>query len=280
MTTARNLPLRRTPAPCPRRKTPSLQVRWTLPSATRRPKRRPSLRRPATAPVLPPAPAPTSRCRRWASPSPRAPSPSGSSRSATPFERDEPLFEISTDKVDAEIPSPAAGMLTEIKFPEGATVTINTVVAVIGGGAVHLPQSRRSSGSRGCRSRTRSRFCTCSSRRRSLRRRAPALLAAGPQDRQGQQRRPRDQFPARAPPAASPSRTSLAHQRVGGANRASPPQQPRSPRAPAAPRRPPHLAPMPGELVPMTKMRSHHRASAWSSPSRPARTSTPSSRWT
>jgi 2-oxoglutarate dehydrogenase E2 component (dihydrolipoamide succinyltransferase) len=49
--------------------------------------------------------------------------------------RDEPLFEISTDKVDAEIPSPAAGVLTEIKFPEGSTVTINTIVAVIGGGA-------------------------------------------------------------------------------------------------------------------------------------------------
>jgi 2-oxoglutarate dehydrogenase E2 component (dihydrolipoamide succinyltransferase) len=50
-------------------------------------------------------------------------------------QRDEPIFEISTDKVDAEIPSPAAGTLTEIKVPEGSTVTINTVVAVIGGGA-------------------------------------------------------------------------------------------------------------------------------------------------
>jgi pyruvate dehydrogenase E2 component (dihydrolipoyllysine-residue acetyltransferase) len=50
-------------------------------------------------------------------------------------ERDEPIFEISTDKVDAEIPSPAAGTLTEIKVPEGSTVGINTVVAVIGGGA-------------------------------------------------------------------------------------------------------------------------------------------------
>jgi pyruvate dehydrogenase E2 component (dihydrolipoamide acetyltransferase) len=49
--------------------------------------------------------------------------------------RDEPLFEISTDKVDAEIPSPVAGTLTEIKVPEGATVTINTIVAIIGGGA-------------------------------------------------------------------------------------------------------------------------------------------------
>src|SRR5467141_1301622 len=48
-------------------------------------------------------------------------------------QRDEPLFEISTDKVDAEIPSPAAGVLTEIKFPEGTTVQINTPVAMIGG---------------------------------------------------------------------------------------------------------------------------------------------------
>ena len=48
-------------------------------------------------------------------------------------EKDEPLFEISTDKVDAEIPSPVAGVLTEIKAGEGETVQINTVVAVIGG---------------------------------------------------------------------------------------------------------------------------------------------------
>ena len=48
-------------------------------------------------------------------------------------QRDEPIFEISTDKVDAEIPSSAAGILTEIKVKEGATVSINTVVAVIGG---------------------------------------------------------------------------------------------------------------------------------------------------
>jgi pyruvate dehydrogenase E2 component (dihydrolipoyllysine-residue acetyltransferase) len=48
-------------------------------------------------------------------------------------DRDEPLFEISTDKVDAEIPSPAAGTLTEIKFKEGETVEVNTVVAVLDG---------------------------------------------------------------------------------------------------------------------------------------------------
>src|SRR3954463_9691792 len=48
-------------------------------------------------------------------------------------DRDEPLFEISTDKVDAEIPSPSAGVLTEIKVKEGETVPVNSVVAVIGG---------------------------------------------------------------------------------------------------------------------------------------------------
>src|SRR3954470_25085574 len=47
-------------------------------------------------------------------------------------ERDEPLFEISTDKVDTEIPSPTAGVLSEILVQEGTTVAINSVVARIG----------------------------------------------------------------------------------------------------------------------------------------------------
>src|SRR6266404_2942361 len=52
-----------------------------------------------------------------------------------PVERDEPLFEISTDKVDTEIPSPAAGTLSEVLVEEGKTVGINTVVARIDDGA-------------------------------------------------------------------------------------------------------------------------------------------------
>jgi len=58
-------------------------------------------------------------------------------------ERDEPLFEISTDKVDAEIPAPSAGVLKEIKVTEGQTVPIQTVVAVIeaGGAAVEAPSA-------------------------------------------------------------------------------------------------------------------------------------------
>ncbi|HZB89510.1 MAG TPA: 2-oxo acid dehydrogenase subunit E2 [Terracidiphilus sp.] len=52
-------------------------------------------------------------------------------KAGDPVAKDEPLFEISTDKVDAEIPSPVAGVLREIKFAEGETVQVNTVVAVL-----------------------------------------------------------------------------------------------------------------------------------------------------
>jgi pyruvate dehydrogenase E2 component (dihydrolipoyllysine-residue acetyltransferase) len=60
-------------------------------------------------------------------------------------ERDEPLFEISTDKVDAEIPSPAAGTLTEVRYKEGDTVEVNVVVAVLDGdqaGAAGAPAAK------------------------------------------------------------------------------------------------------------------------------------------
>jgi len=60
-------------------------------------------------------------------------------------ERDEPLFEISTDKVDAEIPAPSAGVLKEIKINEGQTVPVQTVVAVIdsdGAGAATAAPAR------------------------------------------------------------------------------------------------------------------------------------------
>jgi 2-oxoglutarate dehydrogenase E2 component (dihydrolipoamide succinyltransferase) len=57
-------------------------------------------------------------------------------------DRDEPLFEISTDKVDAEIPSPAAGTLTEVRYKEGETVEVNTVVAVLDGDGSAAPPAR------------------------------------------------------------------------------------------------------------------------------------------
>src|SRR5260221_8624318 len=57
-------------------------------------------------------------------------------------DRDEPLFEISTDKVDAEIPSPAAGTLTEVRYKEGETVEVNTVVAVLDGNGATPPPAK------------------------------------------------------------------------------------------------------------------------------------------
>ena len=70
-------------------------------------------------------------------------------------QRDEPLFEISTDKVDAEIPAPASGTLQEIKVQAGATVQVNTVVGVIGdgdGAAAPAPAKPRRASCPGSRS--------------------------------------------------------------------------------------------------------------------------------
>ncbi len=94
-------------------------------------------------------------------------------------QRDEPLFEISTDKVDAEIPSPASGVLTEVKIAEGNTVQINTVVGVIGdadGQARCGPGCQRAAQGRGL---ARPGSCTrpaaaIRSRRTGRNRRAPA----------------------------------------------------------------------------------------------------------
>lgn len=57
------------------------------------------------------------------------------------IEKDEPILEISTDKVDAEVPSPGAGVLLDIKVPEGETVEVGTVVAVIGAAGEQAAQA-------------------------------------------------------------------------------------------------------------------------------------------
>ncbi len=94
-------------------------------------------------------------------------------------ERDEPLFEISTDKVDTEIPSPAAGTLSEVLIEEGKTVGINTVVGRINDGAngALLPRQRSQPASS-----------------------ASTKLQAPPPPRRKQRRRLRQQA---APPAAA-----------------------------------------------------------------------------
>jgi 2-oxoglutarate dehydrogenase E2 component (dihydrolipoamide succinyltransferase) len=99
------------------------------------------------------------------------------------IKRDEPLFEISTDKVDAEIPAPAAGVLLEVLITEGQTVEINTVVARIGAAgevvaesAAPAPEARPAS--------------------------APALTATAPAPSQAATAQPLPAAPAAAPATA------------------------------------------------------------------------------
>jgi pyruvate/2-oxoglutarate dehydrogenase complex dihydrolipoamide acyltransferase (E2) component len=106
------------------------------------------------------------------------------------IERDEPLFEISTDKVDTEIPSPVAGTLGEILVQEGTTVGINTVVGRINDGAGAAGRRSCCRPASGCEGRC-SACGRCGpgcpdSRDRGARRDARGIrrtaVAAGPQD--------------------------------------------------------------------------------------------------
>jgi pyruvate dehydrogenase E2 component (dihydrolipoamide acetyltransferase) len=193
-------------------------------------------------------------------------------------QRDEPIFEISTDKVDAEIPSPVAGTLTEIKVPEGSTVTINTVVAVIGGAAgapapaaaapaavsvppaaVSVPSAAVSVPSAAVSASAAAAAAGEKVRSSPLVRKiakendvdltqVPATGAAGrvtKTDILGHLEGGAKPAPAAAAPIAVPP--------------AAPPAAPPAPAAPkpAAPAAAPAAAqPLPGELVPMTKMRA------------------------
>ena len=69
-------------------------------------------------------------------------------------ERDEPLFEISTDKVDTEIPAPVSGVLGEVLVQEGATVAIQTVVARISDGAAAAAPRASRQAATGCSAST------------------------------------------------------------------------------------------------------------------------------
>ncbi len=94
-------------------------------------------------------------------------------------DRDEPLFEISTDKVDAEIPSPAAGVLTQILVKENETVAVNTVVAVVDG------EGAGGDSNAGRGSRTQS-GRACSSAARPCDRVAPAaVIPPAPEEQEG-----------------------------------------------------------------------------------------------
>ena len=165
-------------------------------------------------------------------------------------DRDEPLFEISTDKVDAEIPAPAAGVLTAIKVKEGETVPVNSVVAVIGAAgdagvataeadAAGLPPPagrgpRPPPGSPRSRGRPAPRRRRAITTTRTTRTRRgdqqggsppPEVVAAGAADREGAQRRHQaDQGHRhqRARDQAGHPRLHQVRRRTAGAGRAAP----------------------------------------------------------
>jgi len=169
--------------------------------------------------------------------------------------RDEPIFEISTDKVDAEIPSPIAGTLSEIRVQEGQTVTVGSIVAVIGGaaGAPAAPAAK------------------------------PAAPAAAPVEAKAASA-PAPAASAGEAPRSSPLVRKIASENnvdlgavagtgasgritkqdilghlEGGASAApvaAAPATPAPAAKPAATPAPPVSAPQPGELVPLSKMRS------------------------
>lgn len=167
---------------------------------------------------------------------------------------DEPLLEISTDKVDAEIPAPVAGVLSEIRFAEGETVEVNTVIAVIGGAVAAQAEAKSP---------------------------APAAPSAPtPQPNAPAVSGPSEEAPSSEPGRkirSSPlvRRIAREHQvdlaRVRGTGsagriskedilaylkaRSTAPQQPAQSAAAQRPAKPP-LPQIPGELVPMTRMRA------------------------
>jgi len=175
--------------------------------------------------------------------------------------RDEPLFEISTDKVDAEIPSPSAGVLSEIRVQEGQTVTVNTVVAVIGGGAASSAPAAQPAASAPAPAAP-----------------AAAAPASAPSASAGETPRSsplvrkiaaENNIDLRGIPGSGASGRITKQDILGhleGAPAAAPAVSPAPPVAspapapaatPAAASKPaPASAPLPGELVPLSKMRS------------------------
>ena len=172
--------------------------------------------------------------------------------------RDEPIFEISTDKVDAEIPSPAAGVLSEIRVQEGQTVTINTVVAVIGGGAAPAATAAppvaattssapapvaAPSASTGERLRSSPLVRKIASENNIDLRGVPGTGSSG--------RITKQDILGHLQGASTPAPAVAAAPVVAPAAAASAPAA-----APAAKAAPAAATPMPGELVPLSKMRS------------------------
>ena len=180
-------------------------------------------------------------------------------------QRDEPLFEISTDKVDAEIPSPAAGTLSEIKVEAGSTVQINTVVAVIGGGAAKAsapaaaaaPVPAATSNAAASAAASSAPAAPSAEAAHSERLRSSPLVRKIAKDHQLDLR----QVPGTGSSGRITKDDVLQYIDKGGAKVVAPAAAAPSPAAPPPAPKPagapaPVAGPQPGELVPLTRMRS------------------------
>jgi 2-oxoglutarate dehydrogenase E2 component (dihydrolipoamide succinyltransferase) len=189
-------------------------------------------------------------------------------------QRDEPLFEISTDKVDAEIPAPASGILQEIKVGEGTTVGINTVVGVIAGDGEAAAKPAAAAPAPPAKQETKPSAPPPA--------KAPPVAATSPEPRAGEEEEEGTGEHVRSSPLVRriakehgidlsrvpgtglggriTKQDILAFVERGGAAAApaatpavSAPSQPELAARPAA--APPPPAPIPGEVVPLTQMR-------------------------
>ncbi len=129
-----------------------------------------------------------------------------------PVAEDEALFEVSTDKVDTEVPSPTAGFIAEIRVPEGDTVDVGALLAVISSDAGAQPATRRAARRRACTGpgrRSGAHRCRSAARRRQPRHLCPKLRPTGARQLPLPHKRPLLQpqlRPRRVRPATSCSR--------------------------------------------------------------------------
>jgi pyruvate dehydrogenase E2 component (dihydrolipoamide acetyltransferase) len=167
-------------------------------------------------------------------------------------QRDEPIFEISTDKVDAEIPSPVAGTLSEIKVQEGATVTINTIVAIIGGaaGKSSAPATTAPAAATPSSSPAAASVPTASATTGDRVRSSPLVRKIAKDNNVDL-----SQVPGTGASGRITKTDIVSHLEQGPKPVAAAPAAPAA-SAPAPAAKPAAPQPQPGELVPMTKMRS------------------------
>ncbi len=167
-------------------------------------------------------------------------------------QRDEPLFEISTDKVDAEIPSPAEGVLSEIRVQAGSTVQINSVVAVIGGteGVVAAPAAPAPAAAAQVAAPAKAAEVSAAPVEEAEHGRSSPLVRKIAKDNNIDL----SQVPGTGAGGRITKEDVLAYLEKPAAKAAPVPPSPAA--APAAAPAPAAAIPQPGELVPMSKMRS------------------------